>query len=346
MKQLDRKQLWAAAALAALSPLLRLVPGLNLRAAGAAGWLSGLTALPGLLGYGRLLCALLAAREADEPLAALLLRRLGRGAAVLCALWFVFYGGFLLRMGAERFLSALGVFTRWEPFALGLLLTAAAAAAAGQKPLGRAAQIFLAVVTAALLLALGCALPQTDWSRLGGFSRYDAAPILRGALPTVSVGMTALFFLALLAPPGAGTDLKRGGGFLLRLSLTATAISMAAVGVLGAALASRLSHPFFILLRNISLSRAIERVEALISAVWVLPDLTMLAALLILARRLLPVRGRPLPAWVLAAAAFSAAAILSPTAFGLADWSEALVPIAGAVIAVLTPAAVLLRRRM
>ena len=103
--------------------------------------------------------------------------------------------------------------------------------------------------------------------------------------------MTALVFLALLAPPGVGEDLKRGGGFLLRLALTAAAISMAAVGVLGAALASRLSHPFFILLRNISLSRAIERMEALISAVWVLPDLALLAALLILARRLLPVRG-------------------------------------------------------
>ena len=145
--------------------------------------------------------------------------------------------------------------------------------------------------------------------------------------------MTALGFLALLAPAQTGTDLRRGGGFLLRLALTATALSAAAVGVLGAALSARLSHPFFILLRNISLSHAIERIEALISAVWVLPDLALLAALLILARQLLPVRGRPLPPWALAAAAFGAAALLSPTAFGLAVWSETIIPITGAGIA-------------
>ena len=60
-------------------------------------------------------------------------------------------------------------------------------------------------------------------------------------------------------------------------------------------------------------------------------------ALLILARRLLPVRQKPLPTWVFATAAFAIAAILSPTAFGLAVWSEKIVPIAGAGIAVSVP---------
>ncbi len=342
MKPLTEKQLWTIGSLAVLSPLLRVVPEENLRAAGDAGWLSGLAALPMLALYGLFLRAALRAlpdgKTVGESLSLPLRRLLG--------LWALFYAAFCLRMSAERFFTALGVFSAWQPFAITLAALAAVAAAWGAKPLGRAAQIFLAAVTAALLLALGCALPQMDWGRLGGVSQYDMMPILRGALPTVSVGMTALFFLALLAPPGGGTDLRRGGWFLLRLSLTATALSAAAVGVLGAALSSRLSHPFFILLRNLSLTRAIERMEALIAAIWVLPDLALMAALLILARRLLPVRGRPLPAWVLAAAAFGIASILSPTAFGLAVWSETLVPITGAVIAVLTPAAALLRHRM
>lgn len=339
MKPMTEKQLWMIGGLAVLSPLLRVVPETNLRAAGNAGWLSGLAALPILALYALFLRAALRrlpeGKMLEDGLFAPLRRFLG--------LWALFYAGFGLRMSAERFFTALGVFTAWQPFALLLAALAAVAAGWGAKPLGRAAQIFLAAVTAALLLALGCALPQMDWGRLGGVSRYDAPSILHGALPTVSVGMTGLLFLALLAPPGIGSDLKRGGGFLLRLTLTATAISMAAVGVLGAESAQRLSHPFFILLRNISLSRAIERVEALISAVWVLPDLTLLAALLILARRLLPVRQKPLPAWMLAAAAFGLAASLSPTAFGLAVWSEKIIPIAGAGIAMMAPAAALLK---
>ena len=340
MKPLTEKQLWTIGSVAALSPMLRVVPETNLRAAGDAGWLSGLAALPILALYALFLRAALRRRREGETLEDRLFVPLRR----FLGLWALFYAGFGLRMSAERFFTALGVFTAWQPFALLLAALAAAAAGWGAKPLGRAAQIFLAAVTAALLLALGCAVPQMDWGRLGGISRYNLAPILRGALPTASVGITALGFLALLAPPGVGEDRRRGGAFLLRLSLTAAAISMAAVGVLGAALASRLSHPFFILLRNISLSRAIERIEALISAVWVLPDLMMLAALLILARRLLLLRGKPLPVWVSAAAVFGIAAILSPTAFGLAVWSEKIIPITGAGMAAVIPAAALFRK--
>ena len=340
MKPLTEKQLWTLGSLAALSPMLRVVPEQNLRAAGDAGWLSGLAALPLLALYALILRAALCVRSEGETLSARVSGPFGR----FLGLWALFYAAFCLRMSAERFFTALGVFTAWPPFALVLSVCAAAAAAGGAKPLGRAAQIFLTAVTAALLLTLICALPQMHWGRLGGVSPSDILPILRGALPIVSVGMTVMTFLALLAPPGAGTELRRGGAFLLRLTVTAAALSMAAVGVLGSALSSRLSHPFFILLRNVSLSRAMERMEALISAVWVLPDLALLAALLILARRLLPIRGKPLPPWLLAAAAFSLAAILSTTAFGLKRWSETIIPFAGAGIAVTVPAAMLTKK--
>ena len=143
MKPLTNKQLLALGSLAALSPLLRLVPEANLRSAGAAGWLSPLAALPLLLLYTALLRRLLAQREDGEPLSALLRRTLGRAVTALCGAWFLVYAAFLLRAGAERFYAALGVFTRWEPFALALLSAAIPAAAGGQKPLGRAAQIFL-----------------------------------------------------------------------------------------------------------------------------------------------------------------------------------------------------------
>ena len=52
MKPLTEKQLWTIGSLAALSPLGRVVPETNLRAAGDAGWLSGLAALPLLALYG------------------------------------------------------------------------------------------------------------------------------------------------------------------------------------------------------------------------------------------------------------------------------------------------------
>ena len=47
-----------------------------------------------------------------------------------------------------------------------------------------------------------------------------------------------------------------------------------------------------------------------------------------------------------AAAAFFLAALLSPTAFGLAVWSETIIPIAGAGMAVVIPAAALMRSHL
>lgn len=337
MKPLTEKQLWALGMLAALSPLLRLVPETNLRAAGAAGWLSPLAALPVLLLYAALLRKLLSRREDGEALSALLRRRPGRAVTALCGLWFLLYAAFLLRAGAERFYSALGVFTRWEPFALALLAAALPAAAGGQKALGRAAQIFLVAVTGILLLVFLCAAPQMQWGRLRAVWIGDAPRILRGALPTANVGAAVLFLLAFLAPPGARAP-RRAAVWAARLTGTAAAVSALAVGMLGAALTAHLSHPFFVLLRNISLSRAMERMEALVSAVWVLPDLVMLSVLLLLGRETLSRKEQPLPIWLLGGGVFALAALLSPTAFGLRVWSETIIPITNAAVVLAVPA--------
>ena len=50
------------------------------------------------------------------------------------------------------------------------------------------------------------------------------------------------------------------------------------------------------------------------------------------------------PAVGYAAAAFFLAALLSPTAFGLAVWSETIIPIAGAGMALIVPAAAMIKR--
>ncbi len=342
MKPLTEKQFWALGSLAALSPLLRLVPAANLRAAGAAGWLSPLAALPVLLVYAALLRRLLAQRRDGEPLSDLLRRRCGRAVTALCGMWFLLYAAFLLRAGAERFYAALGVFTRWEPFALALLAAAVPAASGGQKALGRAAQIFLAAVTGILLLVIACAAPQMQWGRLRAVWIGDIPRVLFGALPAANVGAAALFLIAFLAPPGAG---RRGAArFALRLAGTAAAVSMLAVGLFGAKLSTHLSHPFFVLLRNIRLSRAMERMEALISAVWVLPDLVMLSALLLVGRETLSPRGKPLPVWLPGGIVGALSALISPTAFGLRLWSETIIPIANAVVVLAVPL-VLLRGR-
>lgn len=347
-RPLTEKQLWTLGSLAVLSTMLRLVPGTNIAAAKNAGWLCPILALPGILLYGLFLRALLNLRRAGETLPDLIQRRLGpgfgRAVLRLCGAWFLLYGGFLLRTWSERYFATLGIFRHWFPFALVLLALVIPAAAGGAKALGRASQLFLPVLTGILLLVLACAIPRLTWGRLKAVSVHDTLPVLAGALPIMNVGWGTLLVLGFLAPAGTGTDARRGLRWASRMCITALALSAIALGVLGSALTAHLSYPFFILLRNISISRALERIEALVTAVWVLPDFVMLSALMILARRLLPVRGRSLPPWVLAAAAFGVAIILSPTAFALAVWSETIIPITGAIVALAVPAAAMTKK--
>ena len=62
-----------------------------------------------------------------------------------------------------------------------------------------------------------------------------------------------------------------------------TLLSVFTIGNLGAGLTAQLNHPFFTLLRNISLFHAVERFGALVIGLWVLPDFVLVAMLLTLA---------------------------------------------------------------
>lgn len=322
--RLTERQRRALGSLAVLSPLLRLVPRTNLAAAGDAGWLAPLAALPLTALYALVL------RRVPQPRS--------RWRSGLCAAWFLFYGAFLLRMSAERFFSALTIFDHWLPFAVVLAALAALAAAGGEKPLCRAAECLLPAVTAALLLAALCAVPQMHFARLKVVSAADVPGILRGALPIANVGCALLFALHVFAPERSGRSELRWAG---RLTVTALALSAAAVGVLGSGVVTHLTHPFFVLLRNLSLSRAMERIEALVTAVWVLPDFAATALLLLLARREGAAafgRSRGLPAPVCAVILLAAARAISPTAFGLEIWSERIVPAVSAAVLLAVPA--------
>ena len=105
--KLTRRQLALLLWGAMLSPLVRRLPG----AAGRGAWLAALLALPPALLLGSLLGRMLSRRRPGEGLGELFLRAAGpvpgRIAAGLFGLWFLFYGGFVLRAGADRFVSAV-----------------------------------------------------------------------------------------------------------------------------------------------------------------------------------------------------------------------------------------------
>lgn len=326
-----------------LSPVLHLSPGVLLPAAGAAAWLSPVLAA----GPALLLAAFCGAVSRAGGVSALLraapVPRLTR--AVL-GLWTAFCSGVLLRLGAERLVSAVYPESRAATF---MVLTAALvlpAAAGGLRPLGRLAELS----APALGILLGTLLLLSAGEVRPDMLSVSPAGALRGAVPFWGVLSGAVF---LLFPAGESPALTRRRAVLPLLGSCAAGCALAAavIGVFGPVLAGRMGHPFFVLLRNLRFLRPAERAETLAAVLWIASDFLLLSLLgHVCARLLRAAGGNPapvpglVPALSWAVLSLAAGGLCAPNAFVLQRVAAIAVPAGNGAAAVLLLALWLLRR--
>ena len=129
----------------------------------------------------------------------------------------------------------------------------------------------------------------------------------------------------------------------VRMCVLVTLLSAFTIDILGAELTAKLNHPFFTMLRNVSLFHAVERFGALVIGLWVLPDFVLVSMLLTLAVNCLRAAGthdgrlfaqKNPPALVLlcAAAAGAGALFLAQNAFETDALQTNIVPIVNIVL--------------
>ncbi len=137
----------------------------------------------------------------------------------------------------------------------------------------RAAEIFwlAAAVTAGAVLVMGG--PRVEWRYLIAPAADWGESLLAGA----EVLAAAVFILPHIykVAPAPG-DERRGLGWLAGLGLLAAALAALTAGVLSPAVAAALDRPFFV---TVGLLGDSARLEGLISALWLLPDLTLIGLL-------------------------------------------------------------------
>ncbi len=348
-ERFSRRQLMSLGAAAVLSPALRLYPAASAEAAGRGCWLSAPVCLPVLLLFAWLFCRFTACRREGEGLGELSLRALGekpgKAALLLFGLWLLLYAGFVLRAAAERFTVAL--FPQSEPafFVLTLGLAAGFTALCSPRSLARMARMLLPLLLGVILLLLLFSLRQIDADNLLPLTAEDALPVLCGALPVGEVLLLGLYAPGFLL---GGTE-KREGGFglsalwLTGLCLLLSALAAAVIGCFGAEITAKLTLPFFTLVRNLVFFRTLERMEALVVALWLFPDY-LLASLALLASQhclrlalghapafhgeglLVMQNGRWL-SWLCGALAIAIGLLLAPTDSALTLWSERVIPL-------------------
>ena len=331
---LTLRQMLALTFVCLLSPAIRLLPRSAAMAGGSGGWLAPILAAPAAAALAAVLCRLMASRRGSEGLVGVLLRIWGRlpGRAICAALmlWMVFYTGILLRTGAERLLST--VYTGGGP-ALFMAVTAAGAGIVSLgrlRSLGRLGEVSVPAMCGILALVLLLALPDVEPAELLPEPGREKG-VLAASIPVLSVVSKCVFPLLLTSGlERAERPLPRALRWLGLLLLILVGITAATVGAMSASLTARLQHPFFVMIRNISVFGIIERIEAVVIALWVIPDLVFAAALLRAEGVLLSAVtgrtiGRPLHL-VFAAGAMICGLAAARDAFSLERLSRELVP--------------------
>ena len=339
------RQLRSLAATALLSPILRLVPGTAAELGGKAAWAGPLAVLPLLLLYAALLARLERSMAPGETLPELALRALGPrgGGAMLLILagWLLLYCGFLLRSGAERLLVTVYPRSGSVLFVLLLGLLVLRAALGPFRSLLRLGRLALPVLLLSLGLILLAAFRSLQPAELLPLSPADLPALLHSAVPALDLLSFALAALCLFPAGAEAGGPRRIGLWTAGLALGLTALGAAVQGRFGAALSARLSAPFFALVRNLVFFGSVERIEALVVGLWILPDFLLGSLCLHAAQRCLrlvlgfhPGEGeRPTDLgngrfliWLCGGAAMGLALLPGSNTASLLFWSRTLIP--------------------
>ncbi len=343
---ITRKQFAAAIFVSLLSPLLRLLPQTAVELAGRGAWLSVVPAALPLLVLGAILSSFRTCMRPGEGLGGLLLRWLGpvmgRVVLVLYAAWFLFYGGFILRSGADRLAATIYPGSGPTAFIVVTVALCLLVALGDLRAAARTAVLMRAVLVGALAAVLALSIPNMDLQRLLPIGWRDAGQIALGALPLASVGAVAGGFAFLSGYVRPAQNPRWLVLPMLTLLVLGGAICAAVVSVFGPALTHTLTYPFFIMIRSISLGDLAPRIEALVIAAWVGADFLLCAFLLRCAHEALrPVFSLPSPEgrsmfslrggrfllWLEAAALLACSLALDMPPWQLRAWSDKLVPL-------------------
>lgn len=334
--RLTCRQLTLLAVVSLMSPVIRLLPKSAVILGGVASWMGPIFAvIPSVL-FTLMLCSIMKARGHGEGLGEMILRIFGNyvGRAVLAVmwLWFIFYCGFILRSGGERLLSA--VYESGEVW-LFMAVTLAVALWIALKSItaaGRMGEVLMLVIFPVLAVIILFALPDVKLRDLWPVTVHDVPRGALSALPAVNICAGIFYFRFLGGHTAISEDERRTSikGTLLLLA-SSLAVIVVTVGALSPALTTKVQNPFFIMIRSISVLGIIERIEAVVVALWVLTDIVYVSSLLRIGGEAFScftgLKKTGAVTVIMGAGAFACGIFMAKDAFALVRISERVVPV-------------------
>ena len=338
-RHISSRQLMSLCFVAMLSPFFRMIPGVAAQTAGHAAWVSAALSIIPALALSLILRQFLSGFPKGTGLGEAILRSLGpiggRALLLVWCMWLLFHCSFLACTGADRFIATIYPNTAPQLFVGIMLLICTLAATEEIAPLARASQVFRPLLLGVIILVMAFSLSDLELSFVLPIFRRDIGPLLSAvplAAEAVSVVLVCAAFLSgsLKPEPMPG----RRWPWLCGVTTLGVSVCLVTIGNLGAKQTAGEAYPFFILLRDLRLFTGVERVDALVVALWLLPDFLLISLeLVILSDSLLRLlgaentpgaRGKTLCFCLLVTALISFT--IAPQKDALHRWSNGFVP--------------------
>lgn len=207
----------------------------------------------------------------------------GRILTGIYGLWFICYAGFLLRSGAERFLTT--VYTGAHPWVFLIIMTLLCAPAAAGRvlPLARSSMLVRPLM---LTLILGIALltlKDIDPALLMPLRTTDLRADVDAALEIANLLSILVFFGFLGDRLERPLRVRDYAPWLAALLAVIGLMTAGCLGMFGAELTAKMRYPYFMLVRDLTVLGALERIEPVVIAMWVFSDFILISLLLQLA---------------------------------------------------------------
>lgn len=343
-----------------LSLIIRMLPRQAAICAGPYAWMSALLSIVPLA-----LIFLLSDRAfknagPEEGFAQLFIRSLGpgagRGAVLLFTAWLILYLSLVLHNASDRYISSTYQGAPPLIFTLILLALAMVAALSSFRALARVAEVFFPLLILAVAVVFFIGLREMDPQNLPPICASQVPDMLSG-IPIITVVQSVSIYFGFLEGRVGQKTKRRGTGllFFLLLVTTVTLLCTAVIGFLGTELTKKLSFPFFVMVRNLSLFNVAERIDAIVVGLWVVSDFMIVSTLLFIIvnnfrvcfgldpashekEKRLSLRNGRWITWACGAVVLVLAAVLFPSSFQLASVFNTIVPLINAIfIFVLLP---------
>lgn len=284
-KKLTQKQFAAMIVTSLLSPLLRSLPRATVGPAQQGAWLSVVPAFFLLLAMLAFQGILIRQLRPGEGYSQLILRWLGpvagRAVLLLYGMFFLFYTGFIFRSGSERLVAAIYPESPLFPFMLVMMGLCLLVSLGTLRAIGRTAFFLRTFLLIALVLILVFAAPNLNWNNVAPIPWYNTRGILLGALPIAAIGGLAGVFPFLMGyVEPVDQPVRRSIPTLLFMLFLTGILSLEVIGTFGAALTQKLSYPFFLMVRDISIFHITQRIEAVVVVLWMFADFILCSFML------------------------------------------------------------------